>query len=76
VAEQAEASRRDRRANAGRPHSVGMRHYYIVPYGPYLAKDGKYVNVVVASPLDWEVFCRDIGRRPELLAGGGAIHGP
>src|SRR5579884_255827 len=29
---------------------AGMRHHYIVPYGPYLARDGRYVNVAVASP--------------------------
>ncbi|MDO8563199.1 MAG: CoA transferase, partial [Candidatus Limnocylindria bacterium] len=50
------------------PERVGMRHHYIVPYGPYLAKDGKFVNVVVASPADWEVFCREVVRRPDLLA--------
>lgn len=50
------------------PERVGMRHHYIVPYGPYLAKDGKFVNVVVASSADWEVFCREVVRRPDLFA--------
>jgi len=50
------------------PERVGMRHHYIVPYGPYLAKDGKFVNVVVASPADWEVFCREVVRRADLCA--------
>ncbi len=50
------------------PERVGMRHHYIVPYGPYLAKDGKFVNVVVASPADWERFCREVVRRPDLFA--------
>lgn len=49
------------------PERVGMRHHYVVPYGPYLARDGKYVNVAVASPEGWEVFCRQVLERPGLL---------
>lgn len=49
------------------PERVGMRHHYVVPYGPYLARDGRYVNVAIASQHDWEVFCRQVVRRPELL---------
>lgn len=50
------------------PARVGMRHHYVTPYGPYLAKDGEYVNLAVASAQDWEVFCRDVIDRPDLLA--------
>ncbi|MEA2640508.1 MAG: itaconate CoA-transferase [Chloroflexota bacterium] len=46
---------------------VGMRHHFVVPYGVYLARDGKYINVVVASPRDWEMMCRDVVERPDLL---------
>lgn len=49
------------------PERVGMRHHYIVPYGPYLAGDGKYVSISVASANDWEIICRDVFERPELL---------
>ena len=49
------------------PERVGMRHHYIVPYGPYLAGDNVYVSLAVATPQDWEVFCRKVARRPELL---------
>jgi len=49
------------------PARVGMRHHYIVPYGPYLARDGVYVSLAVATPQDWEVFCRKVIQRPELL---------
>jgi crotonobetainyl-CoA:carnitine CoA-transferase CaiB-like acyl-CoA transferase len=49
------------------PERVGMRHHYIVPYGPYLARDGKYVNVAVASENDWKVFCNQVTERPDLL---------
>jgi crotonobetainyl-CoA:carnitine CoA-transferase CaiB-like acyl-CoA transferase len=47
---------------------VGMRHHYVTPYGPYLARDGEYVNLAVATVQDWEVFCRRVLDRPDLLA--------
>jgi itaconate CoA-transferase len=50
------------------PARVGMRHHYVTPYGPYLARDGKYVNLAVASARDWETFCRQVLQRPDLLA--------
>jgi crotonobetainyl-CoA:carnitine CoA-transferase CaiB-like acyl-CoA transferase len=49
------------------PARVGMRHHYVTPYGPYLAADGEYVNLAVASASDWEVFCRKVIEKPELL---------
>jgi itaconate CoA-transferase len=50
------------------PERMGMRHHYIVPYGPYEAADGKWVTTAVASPRDWEVMCREVFERPDLLA--------
>jgi crotonobetainyl-CoA:carnitine CoA-transferase CaiB-like acyl-CoA transferase len=50
------------------PARVGMRHHYVTPYGPYLAADGQLVNLAVASASDWEIFCRQVIERPELLA--------
>ncbi len=47
---------------------VGMRHHYVTPYGPYLARDGEYVNLAVATVQDWEIFCRKVLDRPDLLA--------
>jgi crotonobetainyl-CoA:carnitine CoA-transferase CaiB-like acyl-CoA transferase len=49
------------------PDRVGMRHHYIAPYGPYLASDGFYVSLAVSTAHDWEIFCRDVIRRPDLL---------
>ncbi len=49
------------------PGRVGMRHHYVTPYGPYLARNGKYVNLAVATPKDWELFCRDVIQKPVLL---------
>ncbi len=50
------------------PGRTGMRHTYVTPYGPYLARNGKYANLAVATAKDWEVFCREVIRRPDLLA--------
>jgi itaconate CoA-transferase len=50
------------------PKRYGLRHQYITPYGHYLASDGKYFGLAVASPADWEVFCREVIERPDLLA--------
>jgi crotonobetainyl-CoA:carnitine CoA-transferase CaiB-like acyl-CoA transferase len=44
-----------------------MRHQYLCPYGPYLAADGRYVNLVVAAPRDWERFVTKVARRPDWL---------
>jgi itaconate CoA-transferase len=46
---------------------VGMRHHYISPYGPYLAADEVYVSLAVSTASDWEVFCRSVIGRPDLL---------
>jgi crotonobetainyl-CoA:carnitine CoA-transferase CaiB-like acyl-CoA transferase len=49
------------------PARVGMRHHYVTPYGPYVARDGEYVNLAVASASDWELFCRKVIEKPEYL---------
>ncbi|HEV8343487.1 MAG TPA: CaiB/BaiF CoA-transferase family protein [Candidatus Binatia bacterium] len=49
------------------PPRMGMRHNYVTPYGPYLARNRRYVNVAVATAKDWEVFCREVIERPDLL---------
>ena len=49
------------------PERMGMRHHYVTPYGPYLARDGQYANLAVATVQDWEIFCREVIERPELL---------
>ena len=50
------------------PERVGLRHHYVTPYGPFLARDNRYVNFAVASGKDWEVFCEKVIDRPDLLA--------
>jgi crotonobetainyl-CoA:carnitine CoA-transferase CaiB-like acyl-CoA transferase len=49
------------------PPRIGMRHHYVTPYGPYMAGNGKYVNLAVATPKDWEIFCKQVVERPDLL---------
>ncbi len=49
------------------PQRLGMRHHYVTPYGPYLASDGVYFSLAVATPKDWEVFCRQVIGRADLL---------
>src|SRR5438132_10916985 len=49
------------------PARVGMRHHYVTPYGPYLAGDGVYVNLAVATAQDREGFCRQVIERSDLL---------
>jgi len=49
------------------PPRSGMRHQYLYPYGPYLAKDGRYVNLVVASDRDWKRFCERVVFRSDWL---------
>jgi itaconate CoA-transferase len=50
------------------PERVGMRHHYITPYGPYRAKNGVYVNFAVSTAQDWDIFCKQVIERPDLLA--------
>ena len=49
------------------PDRVGMRHHYVTPYGPYMAGDGEYVNLAVATPKDWETFCLKVIRSSSLM---------
>jgi itaconate CoA-transferase len=50
------------------PKRYGMRHQYITPYGHYLASDGKYFGLAVASPADWKIFCEGVIERSDLIA--------
>jgi crotonobetainyl-CoA:carnitine CoA-transferase CaiB-like acyl-CoA transferase len=49
------------------PARVGMRHHYVTPYGPYLAGDGVYFSLAVATAQDWEVFCQKVIEKADLL---------
>lgn len=45
----------------------GMRHQYIVPYGPYLASDGRFISLVVADDRQWRILCNEVIGRPEWI---------
>ena len=47
------------------PIRTGLRHQYTVPYGPYRASDGRYVNFAVASPEHWSLFCESVIGLPQ-----------
>lgn len=47
------------------PQRMGLRHHLIAPYGPWPARDGKLVNISVATPELWRSFCELI-ERPDL----------
>jgi itaconate CoA-transferase len=49
------------------PARLGMRHQYVTPYGPYMAGDGAYVSLAVATASDWDVFCKQVIERTDLL---------
>lgn len=40
---------------------MGSKYFLAMPYEPYLAKDEKYVNVVVATDPHWRAFCKAAG---------------
>lgn len=49
------------------PPRAGPRHQYIVPYGPYLAADGRDVCIVVADDRTWRAFCEQVIARPDWV---------
>lgn len=49
------------------PPLSGMRHQYIVPYGPYLASDDRYVSLVVADDRQWRTLCTEVIDRPDWI---------
>lgn len=49
------------------PERVGMRHHLLTPYGPHKTADEQYINFAVLSAADWETFCEDVIKRPDLL---------
>lgn len=50
-----------------KPKREGVRHAMIVPYGPFRAKDGEYVNVAVEHNDEWVRFCTKVLERPGLI---------
>lgn len=49
------------------PPRAGAAHATIYPYGPFPAGDGRSVMLGLQNEREWQVFCRDVLQRPELL---------
>jgi itaconate CoA-transferase len=45
----------------------GMRHNLIVPYGPFLASDNRYISYAVENEDEWKTFCTEVIDRPDLI---------
>ncbi len=48
------------------PPRAGMRHHIFSPYGPFLAADGRYVNMAVLSNDEWRRICSNVFKREDL----------
>jgi itaconate CoA-transferase len=50
------------------PPRTGSAHATIYPYGPFPAADGRLVVLGLQNEREWQVFCAQVLRRPELAA--------
>lgn len=50
------------------PARSGMRHQSIIPYGPFKARDGRYVSIAITGEGHWRLFCERVVGKPEWLA--------
>lgn len=48
------------------PQRLGNGYSLWCPYGSYKAKD-RYYSIGIGTEKHWEIFCRDILKRPELI---------
>jgi crotonobetainyl-CoA:carnitine CoA-transferase CaiB-like acyl-CoA transferase len=48
------------------PPPAGRGHASITPYGPYLAGDGKEIQIAVQNDHQWIKLCREVIDRPDL----------
>ncbi|MBL8334288.1 MAG: CoA transferase [Rubrivivax sp.] len=49
------------------PPRAGAAHATIYPYGPFPAGDGASVMLGLQNEREWQVFCREVLSRPDLL---------
>ncbi|MGH2725450.1 MAG: CaiB/BaiF CoA transferase family protein, partial [Actinomycetota bacterium] len=49
------------------PQRSGMRHQSIIPYGPFKARDDRYVSIAITSEEHWRRFCEKVVAKPEWL---------
>jgi itaconate CoA-transferase len=50
------------------PVRAGASHAAIFPYGPFTAGDGVTVILAVQNEREWDVFCRTVLQRTDLVA--------
>jgi itaconate CoA-transferase len=53
---------------AAPPPRAGAAHATIYPYGPFTAGDGRTVMLGLQNEREWQQFCAEVIRRPELAA--------
>jgi itaconate CoA-transferase len=49
------------------PERSGMRHQSIIPYGPFKARDDRYVSIAITGDEHWRRFCEKVVEKPEWL---------
>jgi len=57
---------------------AGTRHATITPYGPFVTRDGKTLNIAVQNDRQWVALCTlleltELAARPELSANSGRL---
>lgn len=48
------------------PERIGLNHPSIAPYGAYTCKDGSQVVIAVQNNREWQRFCTQVLRKPEM----------
>jgi itaconate CoA-transferase len=49
------------------PERAGLHHATIAPYGAYPTGDGRQVGIAVQTEAEWERFCRNVLKKPQLV---------
>lgn len=58
------------------PQRVGLNHPSIAPYGAYAAGDGRQVVLSIQNEREWQSFCDEVLRRPEVATDPRFISNP
>ncbi len=53
---------------AAPPPRAGAAHATIYPYGPFATGDGKTVMLGLQNEREWQVFCKQVLRQPDLAS--------
>jgi len=58
------------------PPRAGAKHAAIAPYGPFPSGDGKTVFLGIQNERDWQRFCAEVLRQPEMATDARFANGP